>query len=162
MRLKGLVFAGLVGASILPTSQVMAAELVGVASVIDGDTIEIQGERIRLNGIDAPESRQTCEDASGAPYRCGTVSANALAEWLAQSRPTRCEAKSRDRYRRWVALCLRADGASVNRWLVQNGLALDWPRYSKGAYAEAQTEAQAHGRGIWQGRFELPWEWRKR
>jgi hypothetical protein len=62
--------------------------VVGRASVIDGDTIEIAGERIRFNGIDAPETWQTCLDKAGAKYRCGKASADALEAFLAQSRPT--------------------------------------------------------------------------
>ncbi len=67
--------------------------LVGRASVVDGDTIEISGTRIRLHGIDAPEKAQTCKDAGGKDYRCGQRAALALDEYLAQERPTRCEPK---------------------------------------------------------------------
>jgi endonuclease YncB( thermonuclease family) len=59
-----------------------SAELTGRASVIDGDTIEIHGTRIRLFGIDAPEAQQACTDAASQPYRCGQQAANALAEYL--------------------------------------------------------------------------------
>ncbi|MBA5775802.1 thermonuclease family protein [Stappia sp. F7233] len=136
--------------------------LIGRASVIDGDTIEIRGERIRFNGIDAPESRQLCQDANGHNYRCGTAAANALATFLARSSPTRCEYVDRDRYGRVVADCYRADGSSVAAWLVRNGHALDWPRYSRGRYAADQRTAKTDRTGIWQGTFEKPWEWRAR
>ena len=66
-----------------------ARTIAGRASVIDGDTIEIHGERIRFNGIDAPEATQLCEDTGGRTYRCGARSAEALAEWLASSSPVR-------------------------------------------------------------------------
>lgn len=134
----------------------------GRASVIDGDTIEIHGQRIRLHGIDAPEGRQTCQDAGGRDYRCGTIAANALDEWLARSRPTRCETRDIDRYKRIVAQCWRADGQDVAAWLVRNGHAMDWPRYSKGAYAAEERQAKAGRAGMWQGRFAKPWEWRRR
>lgn len=139
-----------------------ARGLTGRASVIDGDTIEIAGQRIRFHGVDAPESRQSCRDARGREYRCGTIAANALDDWLAQSRPTRCEERDVDRYKRVVAQCFRADGAEVNAWLVRNGYALDWPRYSQGAYAAEQRQAQTALAGMWQGEFEKPWEWRRR
>jgi endonuclease YncB( thermonuclease family) len=139
-----------------------AADLAGRGSVIDGDTIEITGQRVRFNGIDAPESRQLCQNASGKDYRCGADAANALSAWLDRSQPVRCEAQGRDRYKRIIATCFRADGANVQSWLVQNGHALDWPRYSKGAYAEDQTAAEAANSGVWAGNFTVPWEWRKR
>ncbi|WP_246726396.1 thermonuclease family protein [Rhizobium leguminosarum] len=74
-----------------------ADQLIGRASVIDGDTIEIAGQRIRLNGIDAPESWQACRDAAGRPYRCGKDAAFALDEFLSKSRPIRCVGHGKDR-----------------------------------------------------------------
>ena len=155
MRGIVLVLAGLLAG--LATAAA-TEPLVGRASVIGGDTIEIHGERIRFNGIDAPESWQRCTDGVGAEYRCGRAAAEALDAFLAASRPTTCRGVSRDRYKRIVAVCHRADGVEVNAWLVQNGHALDWPRYSKGAYAEHQAEAQRDGAGMWQGEFVEPWE----
>ncbi len=134
--------------------------IAGRASVIDGDTIEIHGERIRFNGIDAPESAQLCADAGGRTYRCGARSAEALAEWLAVSSPTACKFVERDQYGRFVGDCARADGASVQRWLVRNGHAMDWPRYSNGMFSREQSTAKADKIGIWQGPFQPPWEWR--
>lgn len=133
-----------------------ADPIIGRATVIDGDTIEIAGERIRFNGIDAPESWQRCEDESGEEYRCGKEAAFALDEWLAQSRPTRCEFVERDRYKRFVGTCFRADGYEVNRWLVETGNAVDWPRYSDWLYADSQENAKAQRLGIWRGAFTEP------
>ncbi len=148
-------------ASALPTAFAHAQTVTGRASVVDGDTIEIAGERIRLHGIDAPESGQRCQDKAGRAYRCGQVAANALDAFLAQSRPISCRFVERDRYRRFVGDCYRADGASVAAWMVRNGHALDWPRYSRGAYAADQAEARRVGAGMWQGRYVEPWEWRR-
>lgn len=136
------------------------ATIVGRASVLDGDTIEIHGERIRFNGVDAPESAQPCKNGNGKEYRCGAKSADALAEYLATSSPTTCEFVERDQYGRFVGNCSRADGSSVQRWLVKNGHAMDWPRYSSGAYAAEQKTAATNKIGIWQGEFQSPWEWR--
>jgi endonuclease YncB( thermonuclease family) len=136
--------------------------ITGRASVIDGDTIDIQGERFRLNGIDAPESWQRCEDARGLEYRCGKASAEALDAFLAQSRPTRCDFIERDRYGRFVGNCYRADGASVAEFMVRSGWALDWPQYSKGAYADEQELARAEKSGMWQGDFLEPWKARRK
>ena len=137
-----------------------AETIVGRASVIDGDTIEIHGERIRFNGIDAPESAQFCADAAGRMYRCGARAAEALAGWLAAASPMTCKFVERDQYGRFVGNCTRGDGASVQRWLVRNGHAVDWPRYSNGAFSGEQSAAKAEQVGIWQGQFELPWKWR--
>ncbi len=137
------------------TTQAQAQEVTGRASVVDGDTIEIHGQRIRFDGIDAPEARQRCEDAGGKAYRCGKVSADALDAFLAKSRPTSCQITGKS-WDRLVGTCHRADGADVNRWMVQQGHAIDWPKYSRGRYVADQKKAQASSRGLWAGRFEWP------
>ncbi|RWC73338.1 MAG: thermonuclease family protein [Mesorhizobium sp.] len=134
--------------------------IVGVASIVDGDTIEIHGQRIRFNGIDAPESSQNCSDASGQEYPCGRKSAEALDIFLSQSRPIQCNFVSWDRYNRFVGDCQRADGASIASWMVEQGYDLDWPRYSHGSYASQQADAQRAKIGIWVGTFTAPWDWR--
>lgn len=74
-------------ALLLLTAPALAGDIVGRASIIDGDTISIHGARIRLDGVDAPESWQTCHDAAGKLYRCGTRAAEALAQlMLAESK----------------------------------------------------------------------------
>ncbi|WP_245330998.1 thermonuclease family protein [Mesorhizobium sophorae] len=110
--------------------------------------------------MDAPESSQTCADGNGKAYRCGAKAAEAVDQFLAASSPTRCVFVARDRYGRFVGNCFRADGESVQAALVRDGWALDWPRYSNGAYADLQAAAKAEGKGIWIGAFERPWEWR--
>ena len=131
--------------------------MTGVASVIDGDTLEIHGERIRLFGIDACESRQVCEDASGQPYRCGQQAALALADHIG-SRTVRCEGKTRDRYGRLVAICYLGD-EDLDAWMVLQGLALAFRKYST-LYVPEEDGARLAKRGLWAGRFETPWEWR--
>ena len=143
--------------SLVSFSPLIAAEMItGRATVIDGDTLEIKGKRIRLHGVDAPESWQTCEDGDGGKYRCGKEAAFDLDRFLAASRPTRCNILNRDRYDRFVSVCFRADGREVNRWLVASGNAVDWERYSNGAYADVQEHARGRGAGIWRGSFKLP------
>ena len=137
-----------------------AEPLIGTASVIDGDTIEIHGQRIRLNGIDAPESTQLCLDGAGKKYRCGQKASLALADFLATHRPTSCIEVDRDRYRRMVAVCT-AGGVDIGERMVRQGYAVDWPKYSAGFYAQAETEARKAKRGLWAGSFDRPWEWRK-
>lgn len=125
----------------------------GHAAVIDGDTIEIAGERIQFSGVDAPESWQVCLDEKGLDYRCGEEGASALDAFLAASRPTRCEFVKRDRYGGFVGTCFRADGKDVNRWLVETGNAIDREEHSKGIYADAQATARSAGAGIWRSQF---------
>lgn len=142
--------------NVQPSNQMMS----GTASIIDGDTIEIHGQRIRLFGIDAPEGGQTCFQKNGNEYRCGQISANALDEHVQASQPVTCQRKDIDRYERMVAVCKRADGKDIAAWLVLNGHALDWPKYSSGLYLREQSIAKKGSVGIWQGKFVLPWEWR--
>src|ERR1700726_4527289 len=106
-----------------------ADSLSGQASIIDGGTLEIHGTRIRLWGIDAPESSQLCRGEDSLQYRCGAKAANDLDAFIAK-RPVSCSPISLDRYGRTVATC-SVGGADLGDWLVRNGFALDWPQYSK-------------------------------
>jgi endonuclease YncB( thermonuclease family) len=135
-----------------------ADDLIGQASVIDGDTLEIHGTRIRIFGIDAPESDQLCRNGESELYRCGQKASNALFDFIAR-RPVECIEVDRDRYKRAVSVCT-VGGTDVADWLVRNGLALDWPQYSKGGYADAQAEAKREQRGMWGGSFKEPWNYR--
>jgi endonuclease YncB( thermonuclease family) len=92
----------------------------GQASVIDGDTIEKRGQRVRLWGIDAPESDQLGRGPDSLPYRCGSAAALALADKIGRS-VVICEPRAVDRYKRTVAACVAA-GVDLARWLVRRGL----------------------------------------
>jgi endonuclease YncB( thermonuclease family) len=133
-------------------------DIVGKAWVIDGDTIDIAGSRIRLQGIDAPETDQTCTDAGKKTWRCGRAATRELVELIA-GRPLRCETSGLDRYRRVLAVCALPDGSDVNAWMVQQGWAL---AYYSAVYRSEEAEAHAAKRGIWAGSFMPPWEWRHR
>src|SRR6266478_6383513 len=159
MTLRSFTFAPfLIIAACLCASPAFADNLSGQASIIDGDTLEIHGTRIRLWGIDAPESSQFCRGADSLPYRCGAQAANDLDGFIA-ARPVSCVPLNLDPYGRTVATC-SVRGADLGEWLVRNGLALDWPQYSKGKYGSAQREADRSGRGMWKGSYVEPWLYR--
>jgi endonuclease YncB( thermonuclease family) len=135
-----------------------ADDFAGQASVVDGDTLEIHGRRIRFWGVDAPESSQLCRGEDSSQYRCGAQAANDLDAFIAR-RPVNCSPVSVDPYGRAVATC-SVGGTDLGEWLVRKGLALDWPQYSKGRYGGAQRDAERAGRGIWKGSYVEPWFYR--
>ncbi|UXN04080.1 thermonuclease family protein [Bartonella sp. HY406] len=146
---------------LLLSSPTFANDIItGRAFVIDGDTIIIHNTRIRIWGIDAPESKQLCIDNKGQNYRCGQKASFALADWLDKSQPIQCNIQYKDRYKRFVAKCVRADNRDLGDYMVSNGHALDWPRYSQGYYSNAQEKAKQKKSGIWAGSFLEPWQWR--
>ncbi|GLK65170.1 thermonuclease family protein [Paracoccus kondratievae] len=136
-----------------------ANKIVGQASVIDGDTIEIHGQRIRLSGIDAPEAGQTCWSADKKPWRCGQEAAFALADKIGRA-IVHCAPAGRDRYRRTLAQC-RIGNLDLGSWLIRTGRAVRY--YDRaGAYRSDEEAARARGQGIWAGPFIKPSEWRSK
>ncbi|MEI6159317.1 MAG: thermonuclease family protein [Roseococcus sp.] len=132
--------------------------ITGRVSVIDGDTIEIHGQRIRLEGIDAPESRQTCTDGSGKTWRCGKASAFALADKIGKATVS-CHPHGRDRYKRVLAVCYLSD-LDLNGWLVRNGWSVAYRKYSMDYVGDEELARLGHS-NIWAGPFNMPWDWRK-
>jgi endonuclease YncB( thermonuclease family) len=152
--------SGVVVALLLLTSTgaSLAADLIGRASIIDGDTIDIHGIRIRLWGIDAPEHDQLCRNDDSDLYRCGAKAANDLDAFTA-GRPVSCTPVSLDPYGRTVATCI-VGGTDLGDWLVGHGFALDWPHYSHGKYSAPQRDAEHAERGMWAGSYVEPWLYR--
>ena len=147
------VTAAILSASLCLAAGVPAAALSGPARVIDGDTIEVGGERVRLHGIDAPETGQSCTDRRGAGWACGAEAATALARLIA-GQPVTCEGDQRDGDGRLIAVCRTPEG-DLNRRMVLDGMAVPFARYSDDYLAEG-IEAQKAGRGIHAGAFEPP------
>jgi endonuclease YncB( thermonuclease family) len=154
LRLSSAVLAMLVARFALAES---SFPIQGTATTMDGDTIEIHDERIRLDAIDAPESRQFCQSNDGSPYRCGQKSAFVLADMISR-KPVRCEPKGRDRYRRVIAICFQG-AVNLNAWMVEQDWAVAFQKY-RIDYISQEDEARLARRGIWAGSFEMPWDWR--
>ena len=136
-----------------------AADLKGKPRIIDGDTIEIAGEKVRLHGIDAPETKQTCQNANGKEYRCGEMATFALAE-IIETHWITCKGETRDRYKRRIAVCY-VGPYDINAEMVKRGWALAYRKYSL-QYVREENEAKSRHTGAWQGEFMKPWEWRRR
>lgn len=129
----------------------------GQAEVVDADTLRMNGERIRLFGIDAIEAEQRCSTDAGS-WDCGAAATKALALRLAGRRVV-CEGSKRDQYHRLLAKC-RVDNDDIGEWLVTNGWAFAFRRYSQD-YVAAEQRAKAGSAGLWRSQFIFPWEWRK-
>lgn len=130
----------------------------GNARAKDGDSLMLNGTDIRLHGIDAPEYDQTCGSLSGE-YNCGREALAALRNLL-RGRTISCAARETDRYGRAISVC-RDGGLEINAEMVRLGWAVAYLRHST-AYLPAQRQAKSARRGIWQGRFEMPENYRAR
>jgi len=135
-----------------------AGNLTGIARVVDGDTLVIDEQRIRMHGIDAPEMKQSCMTKYGDRYLCGESAKLALIR-LIDGNPVRCEGNKRDRYKRLIAVCY-ARGIDLNGEMVALGWALAYTRYSKD-YLDQEARAMSDHMGMWNGEFIAPWRWRR-
>lgn len=136
---------------------VHSAEIYGKADIIDGDTVKIWQQSIRLIGIDAPETGQTCQDAKGNVWRCG-IEATKQLQKLTANKEMRCAGTKTDRYKRLLAICF-VGSVNVNAWMVKNGFAVAYTRYSDNYIAE-QLAAKQQRLGLWQGTFISPEKFR--
>jgi endonuclease YncB( thermonuclease family) len=155
-------YAALLGFLLAASHPVHAAEgpliISGPAIVTDGDTLRIDGQRVRLFGIDAPEKKQSCMKDNRS-WRCGIIAAEALRELIGEKK-VRCESRSKSSYGRIVATC-HLDGQDVAAWMTASGYALAYRSYSLD-YVDEEDEARVAGKGVWAGAFEPPWEFRKK
>jgi endonuclease YncB( thermonuclease family) len=134
----------------------------GKIKVIDGDTIKINRISIRLFGIDAPEKNQICTKKS-KNYNCGTVATKFLKQYVGKKKIT-CRFTEKDRYGRIIGICyftLDNTKFSLNRYMVHNGHAVAYRRYSE-KYLDSEKWAKVNKLGIWQGNFERPEKWRRK
>lgn len=131
----------------------------GTPRIVDGDTLAIGDTKIRLEGIDAPESDQVCLDRNSAKWNCGIVARDRLIQHV-DGRPIECMPTGTDRYTRTLAVC-RLGEENLNAWMVREGFALAFAKYST-AYVGEEAEARKAQRGLWNGAFIAPWDWRHR
>ncbi len=148
--------------------QISKSEIInGKAVIIDGDTIKINDTKIRLFGIDAPENKQLCKKkflsvlffTLQKKYSCGKTSTIKLKK-LVGTKTVRCYLEGEDRYKRKIGICYK-NKININSWLVRNGLAVAYIKYSK-RFVEDEIKAKKDNIGLWQGEFEMPWQWRKK
>jgi len=146
---------------------VFSKEIKGIATVIDGDTIKINKKKIRLFGIDAPEKEQICKKVYLSffifnfqkDYKCGEKSTLALLKKIKDKKVKCVFEKNKDRYKRNIGTCY-IKNQDINKWLVKNGYALAYKRYSK-KYVLEEQYAKENKLGIWKGTFIEPEKWRR-
>jgi len=140
-------------------SLIASPALAGDLFVRDGDSFVLNGQEIRLWGIDAPEYHQYCfQDEKSVP--CGKYARQRL-ENLMEGEAVSCERVNTDRYKRMVARC-SVHGEDIGRLMVSSGFAFDYTRYSHGAYSAEQKTAKNERRGLWSMDFEFPWIYKRR
>jgi len=156
VRLLAAVVACCVALSVSVRAETI---LSGTAAGLDEDSIALQGQRVRLWGIDAPGLEQTCK-RGGKPWACGRDAARALSR-LVTGKTVRCLVIVEDKLRRLIVGDCTLGGESLSRWMIRNGWAVMNPRQTD-AYAREEAEAKEAKRGIWASEFEMPWDWRIR
>ena len=142
-------------------------EISGNAQIIDGDTIKINSKRIRLHGIDAPEFKQMCKKpyltiisfTFTKDYPCGKISTQKLQKKI-NNKVITCKILDIDRYKRLIGECYKRN-LNLNSWLVSNGYAVAYRKYSK-KYVSNEINAKNEKKGLWQGKFEMPWDYRRK
>jgi endonuclease YncB( thermonuclease family) len=142
-------------------------EISGNAKIIDGDTIKINSKKIRLHGIDAPEFKQRCKKpyltivffTLTKDYPCGKISTQKLQKKI-NNKAITCKILDIDRYKRLIGECYKRN-LNLNSWLVSNGYAVAYRKYSK-KYVSYEINARNEKLGIWQGKFEMPWKYRRK
>ena len=126
--------------------------------ITDGDTIRINGEKIRFSGIDTPELRQMCLK-QGIKVSCGITAKQILIDKIADNKIV-CIREGKDQYKRSLAECFVND-ESLSSYLVKSGYAFAYRKYSK-KFINDEDFAKKNNIGMWSMKFEYPWDWRKK
>jgi len=125
--------------------------------VVDGDTIHLNGEKIRFTGIDTPELKQTCIK-EGVIEPCGVTAKEFLIEKIGNNK-VNCISQGKDQYKRTLAECF-VNGESLSSYLVRSGYGFAYRRYSK-KFIPDEDYAKANKIGMWSMDFQYPWDYRK-
>ena len=125
--------------------------------ITDGDTIKINGEKIRFSGIDTPELNQTCVK-EGVKNSCGLTARQILTDKIIDNK-VKCIKEGKDRYKRILAECF-VNNESLSRYLVRSGYAFAYRKYSK-KFIIDEDYARANKLGMWSMEFEYPWDFRR-
>ena len=126
--------------------------------VTDGDTIKVNGEKIRFSGIDTPEMKQTCVK-NGMVNPCGITAKKILIDKISNNEVI-CISEGKDQYKRTLAECF-VDDESLSSYLVRSGYAFAYRRYSK-KFIDDEDYAKSNKLGMWSMKFDYPWDWRKK
>ena len=126
--------------------------------IIDGDTIHLNGEKIRFTGIDTPELKQTCTKNNEVIY-CGIKARKLLIKKIGKNK-VQCVREGKDKYKRTLAECF-VNKVSLSSFLVRNGYAFAYRRYSK-KFISDEDFARTNNLGMWSMNFEYPWDYRKK
>ena len=125
--------------------------------VIDGDTIVLNGEKIRFSGIDTPELKQTCLQ-NDEKVDCGMSAKILLVKKIGNNTP-KCISEGKDVYKRTLAECF-VNGESLSKFLVRSGYAFAYRKYSI-KFIKDEEFAKANKLGMWAMTFQYPWDFRK-
>ena len=125
--------------------------------VVDGDTIHLNGEKIRFTGIDTPELKQTCIK-EGVINPCGVTAKEILIEKISDNK-VECISEGKDRYKRTLAECF-VNNESLSSYLVRSGYAFAYRKYSN-KYIPDEDYAKVNQIGMWSMEFDYPWDYRK-
>jgi len=131
--------------------------IVGKPRIIDGDTIHIKSNKIRLHGIDAPETKQTCK-IDNEEWYCGKQSTKELKK-LINNQKVNCITNDVDIYNRYVAIC-SVNEININQWMVKSGWAIAY-RYYSTDYIVEEKYASDNKLGIWKSEFMKPYAYRR-
>jgi endonuclease YncB( thermonuclease family) len=129
----------------------------GSLRVVDGDTIVLNGEKIRFSGIDTPELKQTCIE-NNQEVGCGMSAKMLLVKKIGDNTPE-CISEGKDVYKRTLAECF-VNGESLSSFLVRSGYAFAYRKYSK-KFIKDEDFAKANKLGMWAMTFQYPWDFRK-